>query len=482
MKLTCRVLLFFAFAVSICCAQIAPALKQFVRTDAPVIALTHVKVIDGTGAPARDDQTILISNGKIQSVGANVAVPQNAQTIDLHGYTVIPGLVGMHNHLFYTLPAQRTAEGRRTPGAMALFGEMGETFPRLYLAAGVTTMRTTGSVEPYTDLEIKKLIDSGKAVGPKMNVTGPYFEGDGAFTPQMHQLSGPDDARQMVNFWADRGVSSYKAYMNITRAELAATIEEAHKRGIKVTGHLCSIGFREAAALGIDDLEHGLLVDTEFNQGKAPDKCDDSKTGETIAAIDINSAPVQDMIQDLVKHKVAVTSTLPVFEQVVADRPSVPQRVLDLLAPTSRDDYLNTRARLAKAKNSSWAAEFKKEMEFERAFAKAGGLLLAGPDPTGIGGTIAGFGDQRELELLVEAGFTPLEAIRIYTLNGATFLGLADKIGTIAPGKQADLAVIKGDPGANISDIANVEIVFKDGVGFDSVKLIESTRGYVGIR
>src|SRR4051794_10924835 len=301
--------LLLVLAATISYAQLAPELKQFVRTDAPVIALTHVKVIDGTGAPARDDQTIVISGGKLQSIGANTPIPPDAQTLDLRGYTVIPGLVGMHNHLFYTLPAQRTSAGKRAPGAMALFGEMAETFPRLYLAAGVTTMRTTGSIEPFTDLEVKRLIDSGKAIGPHINVTGPYFEGEGAFTPQMHQLSGPDDARQMVNFWADRGVQSYKLYMNIPRAEAAATIETAHKRGIKVTGHLCSIGFREAADLGIDDLEHGLLVDTEFNPGKTPDKCDDAKTAATLGALDLTSGPGAEMIQYLVKKKVAITST-----------------------------------------------------------------------------------------------------------------------------------------------------------------------------
>jgi hypothetical protein len=127
-------------------------------------------------------------------------------------------------------------------------------------------------------------------------------------------------------------------------------------------------------------------------------------------------------------------------------------------------------------------AAFSLEMKFERAFVKAGGLLLAGEDPTGIGGDLAGFGDQREVELLVEAGFTPLEAIHIATANGAQYLGELDRIGTIAPGKQADLVVIKGDPSKKIDDIENVETVFKDGVGYDSAKLIESVRGLVGIR
>jgi hypothetical protein len=125
---------------------------------------------------------------------------------------------------------------------------------------------------------------------------------------------------------------------------------------------------------------------------------------------------------------------------------------------------------------------FKKEMEFEHDFSRQGGMLLAGLDPTGYGGVIAGFGDQREVELLVEAGFTPLEAIHIATSNGAEFLGELDKIGTLAPGKSADLVVLQGDPSANIKDIEKVEMVFKDGVGYDSAKLIDSVRGTVGLR
>jgi len=287
----------------------------------------------------------------------------------------------------------------------------------------------------------------------------------------MHELTGPDDARKTVEYWADEGATSFKAYMHITRAELSAVVEAAHARGIKVTGHLCSIGFREAAALGIDDLEHGLEVDTEFDPGKSPDVCPaQAQTAKTLAALDVESQPVQDAIRDLVAHHVAVTSTLPVFETLVGPRPPLESRVLDSLAPESRSDYLATRARLSgfDAASSPEAVVLKKEMQFEHDFAKAGGLLLAGLDPTGYGGVLPGFGDQREVELPVEAGFKPLEAIQIATVNGARFLGELDQIGTIATGKSADLAVIHGNPAADINDIEKVEIVFKDGVGYDS--------------
>jgi imidazolonepropionase-like amidohydrolase len=406
-------------------------------------------------------------------------VPKDAQVLDLQGYSVIPGLVGMHDHMFY-------------PMGNGIFGEMGFSFPRLYLAGGVTTVRTTGSLEPYTDLELKKAIDAGDTPGPKMHVTGPYLEGKGSWALQMHQLTGPEDAVKTVNFWLDQGVDNFKAYMFITRAELGAAIQAAHKRGAKVTGHLCAVNFREAADLGIDDLEHGFFVDTEFLSGKKVDECPEKSEGlEEMAKLDANSGPLHDTIAYLVQHHVAMTSTLPVFEMSVPGRPSIQARVLNALSPDARSAVLNNKVRSSDqgairrrygSDASPMTAAFKKELEFEYAFSKAGGLLLAGLDPTGMGGVIAGFGDQREVELLVEAGFTPLEAIHIATANGAQYLGDLDRIGTIAPGKQADLVVIKGDPSKKIEDIENVETVFKDGVGYDSAKLIESVRGTVGSR
>jgi imidazolonepropionase-like amidohydrolase len=469
---------------SLCAAQnFSAQVKPFVKVDAPVVALTHVRLIDGTGAAAREDQTIVLRKGKIESVGdaASAVVPKDAQVLDLHGYSVIPGLVGMHDHMFY-------------PAGNAIFGEMGYSFPRLYLAGGVTTIRTTGALEPYTDLELKKQIDSGQTPGPKMHVTGPYLEGAGSWALQMHQLSGPDDATKTVNFWLDQGVDNFKAYMFITRAELGAAIQAAHKRGAKVTGHLCSVTWREAADLGIDDLEHGWFVDTEFVVGKKPDECPAEKSEDPLmmAKLDANSGPMHDSIQYLIAHHVAVTSTLPVFEMgSFPGRPTLQRRVLDALSPDARSALLANRVRSSDATllrqrygsdDSPWPAAFKKELEFEYAFSKAGGQLLAGLDPTGMGGVIAGFGDQREVELLVEAGFTPLEAIHIATYNGAQFLGELDRVGTVAVGKQADLVVIKGDPSVKIEDIENVETVFKDGIGYDSGKLIESVRGVVGSR
>jgi imidazolonepropionase-like amidohydrolase len=450
----------------------SPALKPYIRHSDPVLALEHLRVIDGNGTPAVKDQTIIIREGKIVAIGASASinVPNNAKRVDLTGYTAFPGIVGMHDHMYYPSP------GSDVP----LYPEHGSSFPKLYLAGGVTTIRTTGSVETYTDIEIKKLIDAGQMLGPKMHITGPYLEGQGAYTPQLHQLKDAADARNTVEFWADQGATSFKGYMHITRDELKAAIDAAHARKLKVTAHLCAVSFREAADLGIDDLEHGLPVNPGFVANKKPDECpSQAAVRDSIAAL--TSQQIRDEAKYLVEHKVALTSTLPVFETFIAGR-KIPLRkeVLDAMSPQAQTYFLSVRTNINNGE-SKWGTVYQKELEFEREFVNAGGLLLGGLDPTGIGGVIAGYGDQREIELLVEAGFSPVEAIKIATRNGAEFLGELDRIGTLTAGKQADIVIVKGDPSANINDVEKVEIVFKDGIGYDSVAIQQSAKGSVGL-
>ncbi len=465
--------------------KFADDIRKFISVDAPTVALTHVRVIDGTGAPAADDQTVVISNGKIAQVGpsASVKPPAGATILDKPGYTVIPGLVGMHNHLYYTASLARDEQGRM-PEPGFFINEIPLTAPRLYLACGVTTMRTTGSLEPYTDLNVKKDIEQGTMAGPKMDLTAPYLQGapGGATFPQMYELKGPEDARRFVDFYADQGFTSFKAYMHIKSADLKAAIDEVHKRGLKITGHLCTVGYKQAAEMGIDDLEHGFWVDSELARNKQPDVCPSGRDiDEGLMALDPNGAEAQALFKTLIDHHTAITSTFPVREAGYGLNP-INDRVLNAMSAESRQSYLAARARIPQASMGQNEAKLRKMMQLELAFVRAGGTLLLGPDPTGNGGTLPGFGDQRGLELLVKAGFTPIEAIKIATYNGAQFEGVLDKTGTVAPGKTADLVLIKGDPATKMEDVENVETVFKDGLGWDSAKLIESVRGQVGIR
>ncbi|MGQ0701656.1 MAG: amidohydrolase family protein [Gemmatimonadales bacterium] len=444
--------------------------RTMVAVPEPVVALTHVRVIDGTGAPAREDQTIVIANGRIARVGpaASTPAPAGARVMDLSGHTVVPGIIGLHDHTFYTTP-RRSIQANFSARL-------------LYLASGVTTIRTTGSMSPYAELNLKKAIEAGEVAGPRLHVTGPYISGEGAGSG-MYQVGTPDDARRVVAYWAGEGATWFKFYTLITRDEMKAAIEEAHQRGLKLTGHLCSVGYREAVALGIDALEHGLFANAEYDSSKQPDQCPGS-AGQSLASVEIGGPAVRATIEDMVKHKVAMTSTLAVYELFVPNRPpELDSRMLEAMSPETREEYLASRQRIADNPRAGIAPEvFRKAMEFERAFVAAGGLLGAGVDPTGNGGALPGFGDQRNHELLVEAGFSPVESIRIMTLNGARILGVDQDLGSIETGKIADLAVVRGDPNARPADIRNTTLVFKDGVGYDSPKLLEAVKGSVGVR
>ncbi|HZO21710.1 MAG TPA: amidohydrolase family protein [Steroidobacteraceae bacterium] len=460
----------------------AAAVLPYVRVSAKHIILNHVRVIDGMGAAEAEDRSIEIADGRIRAVGAAVdSPPADATVLELRGHTVIPGLVGMHDHMYYIARPNMDADGHSDPPLVV--PQMSFSAPRLYLANGVTTLRTTGSVEPYADLNLKHLIDAGALPGPHMDVTGPYLEGSHSPFIEMHQLKDADDARRTVAFWADQGVTSFKAYMNITRAELKAAIDEAHRRGLKLTGHLCAVTYPEAAALGIDDLEHGFFVNTQLDPGKTPDVCPQSGGVPTLRAMDPEGAPAAELIRTLIAHHVAVTSTLPVFEQGVPDHAPLWPRAMEVMTPEAREAYLYLRNRtntLPADQAGERRLTYQHALGLERKFVAAGGLLLGGPDPTGNGGVIPGFGDLREIELLVEAGFTAAEAVRIATFNGATYLGLAERIGSVQPGRDADLVVLNGDPGKTITDVENVELVFKDGVGYDSAALLKSVRGRYG--
>jgi imidazolonepropionase-like amidohydrolase len=463
---------------------LGPEVRKYVRVSTPKVVLEHVEIVDGTGAPPSTDRNILIEAGTIAAISAGADTPASDDTtvLDLRGYSVIPGIVGMHGHLwFYARPNLQEDGKYDRPG---LGTEMSFSAPRLYLANGVTTMRTAGSVEPQTDLNLKQAIERGVVPGPHLDVTGPYLDGPSVPYLRPQVLTGPQDARQTVAFWADHGVTSFKAYVNITRAELRAAVVAAHKRGLKVLGHLCSVTYQEAAEIGIDSLEHGFFVNTQLDPGKQPDKCSDSRGDYTLEHMTPEQA--DHLIATLVKHHVAITSTLPStaaqvprLNQNVGDEPPARAAALAAMSPGARE---GSRIDLERDRSSGQdlTGLLRRDMELERAFVAAGGLLMAGSDPVGLWGLVPGYADHREIELLVDAGFTPVEAIRIATLNGAVFLGRQGRIGSVSVGKNADLVVVKGDPTARISDIENVEIVFKDGAGYDPRELIESAQGHYG--
>lgn len=437
--------------------QLSAETMKYVSVDAPVIAFTHAKVVDGTGSAPKLGQTLVIQDGKIVAMGpdASTKAPAGAKVIDATGKTLIPGLVNMHEHLFYPMLAGKS------------YGYEAESFTKLYLAGGVTSMRTAGAMHFAGDLHMRDSINAGKQPGPWIDVTAPYINAPGS-VPQLMTVDTPEQAVKAVNFYADQGATSFKAYTNLSRAQLGAAIKAAHARGIKFTGHLCSVTFREAADLGIDNLEHGMMAATDFRVGKDPDKCNGT-------AGPVDPAKADALLDYLVQKKVAYTSTLSVGDTARAT-PG-----LEVYAKDVQALFEDNRRSPKLPANAPMSANTKQLVDYAKAFYDKGGLLLIGTDPTGGGGVVPGFSNHHEIEILVEGGFTFEQALKASTLNGATYLGRADKIGSLAVGKQADIVLINGDPSANVKDLNKVETVFKQGVGYDPNKLIDAVRGKAGL-
>ena len=438
----------------------------YVAVDAPVVALRDVTLLDGAGGPVRRNQTVVLQGSRIAAVGARdvVAVPEDAYVVELSGHTVMPGMVGLHNHLFYM-----AAGGRMHP--------MSYTGQRLYLAAGVTTIRTTGSLATYAEINLKDEIEQGLQPGPRIHVTAPYMTGDQSLDI-MTRLKDPEQARRFVRYWAAEGATWLKAYTTIRTEELSAAIDEAHKAGLKVTGHLCSITFKEAVELGIDNIEHGLATNSDYSADKVKDECP-ADLWQTAATVDVEGPEARSTFKAMIDAGVAMTSTLAVYELFVQGRPTRDRRTLDAMAPAVREDYLAAKAEIDEIGRPE--AGFLNAMAYEKAFHDAGGLLAAGVDPTGNGGALPGYGDQRNYELFIEAGFTPEAAVQVLSANGARVLGVFDELGAVEAGKLADLVVMRGDLTADPSVVRNVTLVFKDGVGYDSAAMLADVQGRVGI-
>ena len=276
--------------------------------NASRVALTKVRIIDGTGAPARLNQTVIIESGRIGAMGEGpeIAIPEGTQTLDLDGRTVLPGFVMLHEHM-----SSGAADGVTIPQPFSS--------PRLYLAFGVTTIRTAGTDHPYVELNLKRRVDRGEMPGPEMHLTSPFFNGEASdFLPDV-VVRDPEAARRAVRYWAAEGFTSFKAYQHISKDALAAIIGEAHRLGLPVTAHLGSVTCREAAELAIDNLEHGFGPCTQIPK-------EDLGT-------DPQGPRAQNLIRLLIERNVTLT-----FTPVTGGLPLSPDQVA-LMHPVRRERY-----------------------------------------------------------------------------------------------------------------------------------------------
>ena len=443
---------------------------RFIAEDAAVIAFTNARVIDGTGAKAKEKYTVIVRDGRITKIGRDgkVKIPKEAKRISLKGKSLLPGWVMTHEHLFY-LAHQRQG----VPGIGHASVNQPINYPRLYLSAGVTSARTAISSFPYGDLGIKRAIDDGVLIGPDFALTSPGLNGPIDTDPLViehntYSLKGFDfrntqQVREFVRFWGGLGFTTFKAYVRIPADQLAALIDEAHKLGLKVTGDMGHGLQRQHTAidLGIDFLEHAI--------GHLDDNADDPNA----AALGVKDAGFQHLMQRIIDNDIPVSYTLALYDPQFYDPAKTPSEELNLLHDDLRD-YKDLQPRLGD--NSFLKA--KQEMVLE--FWRKGGMITVGSDAVWRG-YIAGYGNLRSIELLVDAGIPALEVIKMATNNGAEALDIADDRGTIDVGKRADLIIMNGSPDNDIKAIYNIETVFKNGIGYNPQALRDSVKGAVGV-
>ncbi|WP_148261493.1 amidohydrolase family protein [Flagellimonas ruestringensis] len=417
----------------------------------------HVNVVDGTGTVLKEDQTIVIKHGLFESIGGHteIKVPRNAKILDLKGKTIIPGIVGMHNHLH-----------------IPRFPFVGDIAAKLYLASGITTIQTCGAASPYRELELSKEIENGNRIGPDIIPSAPFITGKGG-NPNMIVPRDDKHLRDTIQHWINQGVTWFKVYRNTTPRDLKTIIDVAHGSKAKVRGHLCAATFEEATKLGIDGIEHGLNSTSDFRTNKAYGVCNGGRS--YMDELVVESPKVKTLQQLMIDKEVFLTSTLSIYEASIPNRAYADKRTLKAISPSLLNEYKERRENFDKnIKDTTRNNRLKRIMQFEYQYFKMGGLLCSGADAGRH--VLPGFGDQRNYELLIEAGFSTPEAVQIMTGNGAKALERSD-IGTIQEGKRANFVILNGSLEKDPTIIEKVETVFKNGVGYDSDSILETIEG-----
>ena len=453
---------------------LSPAVLKYVRVNAPRVVLAHVRVIDGTGGPPLEDRNVVIERGKIAAIeaGADVPAADGSTVLDLRGYTVLPGIVGMHDHLYYIArPGPGQPAALRAAGSGAADDVLGAAaLPRRRRDHDAHDRQRRAVRGPQPEARDRGRQAARPAHGRHRR---PTWRAQAATSSRCTSSRTPTRRGSMVEYWADRGVTSFKAYMNITRAELKAAIDAAHKRGLKVTGHLCSVTYPEAAELGIDDLEHGFFVNTQLDPGKKPDEC---RAERRRCRRSQHMDPAAPRGEGADRHARQAPRRGHLDAAGVRDRRAEPpaacgSAMLDAMTPQAREAYLyraepaaprsppTARSRDAPKRDMDAGAGVRgrgraadRRARPDRQRRRRAGLRRPARDrAAGRGRLHAGRGDP---DRHAERRDLPRAAG-------------PDRLASRA-GKNADLVVVKGDPSARIADIENVELVFKDGVGYDS--------------
>jgi imidazolonepropionase-like amidohydrolase len=417
-------------------------------------------MIDGTGTEPKEDWDVIVCDGKISDIGQNLSIPDEAKVIDLSGLTILPGLIDMHGHLYVN-------QGNSIVNQRA--------YLNLFLAGGVTTIYSPGEFDAEGTIELQKQISLLKTNGPDILTAGPYFDHAPSQIPWIKGVNSIEELEFQFNLWKDK-IDGIKVYTRITETELGRLTKLADKYDLPVTGHLGSITASKAIDLGIDGIEHGIIGMPEFFE----ENFDLSSIACQDADLDLENPETESLIQKVIENQVYITPTIVTltmlsssYEPVTEWQKYVSEDILASLSGLNK--MVQDNQQIQNCLPNAVAKQNVMVYEIHR----RGGLIVTGTDPV-VPMLTPGFALHREMELLVEAGLSPMDAIQAATLNAALSLRKEDEFGSIEIGKKANFVVVNGDPSKNISDIGNTIMVIKDGVQHDPAILRKSSLGKIG--
>ena len=420
--------------------------KGISGSRASTLAITGATLVDGTGAAAVPDSVVVIHDGRIIAAGprAKIKIPKDAQLIDARGKTILPGLWDMHAHF-----------------------EQVEWGP-IYLAAGVTTVRDVGNEFEFITA-VRDAVAKGQGLGPRILAAG-IVDGSSKFALGVARVDTPEQAKMWVDKYHDAGFQQMKLYSSVKLEEIKAVADEAHRLGMTVTGHVPDgLNAYQGVEAGMDQINH-IQYMLPIMMPPPPKGADFMARMKAESEIDLNSPEAQKAIAFLKAHNTVLDPTLAIFEFITANTSKLPQsfepgvlKVAPELAttlidvgPPSPDSALQEKI-------------FAKELEITGALHRAGIRIVAGTDQT-----VPGYSLHRELELYVQAGFTPMEAIQAATIVPARVMGIDTQVGTIEPGKRADVIILGANPLDDIHNSRKVEYVISDGIMYDCAQLWKS--------
>jgi imidazolonepropionase-like amidohydrolase len=427
-------------------SALAEISKGISGSRASTIAIVGGTLVDGTGTAPVPDAAVVIHDGRIVAAGprSKVKIPKHANVVDAHGKTILPGLWDMHAHF-----------------------EQVEWGP-IYLAAGVTTVRDCGNEFEFITA-VRDAIAQGRGLGPRLLLAG-IVDGSSTYTIGVERVDTPEQARMWTDRYHDAGFQQMKIYSSVKLEELKIVADEAHRLGMTVTGHIPEgLNAYQAIEAGQDQINHiGYIAD--IMKSPLPEnstRLDRFKAG---ANIDLESPEAKKALAFLKDHHTVVDPTMALMEFFTATTakppasfepgvnkvaPELAEQLTDVGPPTDRSEI--------------GEKVFAKELAIVGALHRAGIPVVAGTDQT-----VPGHSLHREIELYVQAGFTPMEAIQAATIVPARVMGLEKELGTVEKGKRGDLILVNGNPLEDIHQIRNVEYVITNGTMFHTAELWQS--------